>query len=241
MADKTIFGCAETGTYQTSAPNPHIDLSGVASGSYSIAQLFADAMSSNETATVSVIKDKDNWAVYSGAKFTNDTVDTLDLSVATLQESKGTMSDADDVTCLGLAPGNKGVSACLIYRNSAYTAVNATETVFPFDTVDYDTGSMWDAANGRIKPNRPGYYIVSACLGTVGTYLRGVYLHKNGARDSTFRYNNVTSTMIQGGCTHVYCNGTTDYLQIAYQVNGANAMEYNKANAYFKVIGPLAA
>lgn len=28
MADKTLFGCAEIGTYSTDAPNPHIDLSG---------------------------------------------------------------------------------------------------------------------------------------------------------------------------------------------------------------------
>lgn len=36
MADKTLFGCAEIGTYSTDAPNPHIDLSGTASSSYSM-------------------------------------------------------------------------------------------------------------------------------------------------------------------------------------------------------------
>lgn len=239
MADKTIFGCAETGTYQTSAPNPHIDLSGTASTSYSIAQLFADAMSSDETATVSIIKDKDNWAVYGGAKFSNDTVDTLDLSVATILESKGTLSDEDAVTCLGLAPGNRGMHAARVYLNTASNSPNAASAKLPIDTVDYDTGGIWDAGQARFEPKLPGYYLIIGRGRTNTVTSIAVYVAKNGS-EIGLGGGNADSTLSAGGSAIVYCNGTTDYIELYGYTTAVKSYTTGTGSCWLAVLGPLA-
>jgi hypothetical protein len=104
MADKTIWGCAETGTYRTTSPNPHIDLTGEAATGFAVAQPFSGGMSSAETATVTVFKDSSHWAVYKTAKYTSGSPNIIDLSTATLLESAGTLSASDTVTVIGLSP-----------------------------------------------------------------------------------------------------------------------------------------
>ena len=215
MSDKTIFGCAETGSYQTSAPNPHIELSGTASGSaYSIAQLFADAMSTDETATVSIVKDKDNWAVYGGVKFTNSTPDTLDLSVATLLESKGTLSDEDAVTCLGINPQNGPVllnrqvadnSTNLVFAlPSTYTRFElvfsnfrpATAAKSLYMTISDDGGSTYKSSGYRYAMNFAGGHPVASGQGgkqsASDIFLSGV--HYNVAPATASAKYNITGT-----------------------------------------------
>jgi hypothetical protein len=96
MTDLRVYGCVETGTYSTSAPNPHVQLAGAASG-LGIRQTFAAALSDGETVTVTVRASDDIWAVYSGAVFTDGAPDILDLSAATLLESAGTLTDTASV------------------------------------------------------------------------------------------------------------------------------------------------
>lgn len=239
MSDKTVFGCAETGTYQTSAPNPHIELSGTASSLYTIAQVFADAMSTDETATISIIKDKDNWAVYGGAKFTNSTIDTLDLTVATLLESKGTLSDEDAVTCLGLAPGARGVTACRVYRGSSLSSPNNTTAKLALDTVIYDTGGMWDSNNTRFIPKQPGYYLVEGRLEISSSTNMSLMLYKN---NSNINYLGASGTAVftSHGLAIVYCNGSTDYLELFVRTSTSSALYITSDSTYAVVIGPLA-
>jgi hypothetical protein len=104
MADRRIYGCAETGTYQTEAPTPHVDLTGTAATGYAIRQLFSSALSNGDTCTVTLRADADNWAVYGGAVFTTGSPNSLDLSSATLLDSAGTLTDNASVQVLGLEP-----------------------------------------------------------------------------------------------------------------------------------------
>jgi len=104
MADRSYYGVADTGTYQTSAPNPHVDLAGAGPDVFAIEQTFANALSSGNTATVRVRKDRDNWAVYSNALFTDATPDIIDLTGATLVDSLGSLADEDAVEVIGLSP-----------------------------------------------------------------------------------------------------------------------------------------
>jgi hypothetical protein len=96
MTDRRVYGVTESGTYSTSAPNPHVQLAGAASG-LGIRQTFAAALSDGETVTVTVRASDDIWAVYSGAAFTDGDPDILDLSAATLLESAGTLTDTASV------------------------------------------------------------------------------------------------------------------------------------------------
>lgn len=238
MSDKTLFGCAEIGTYNAETPNPHVSLSGNVSTNYSVAQLFSDAMSNNETATVSVIKDRNNWAVYSGAKFTAGTPNKLDLSVATLQESKGTLSDDAVVTCLGLHPGNKGTAVSRVYRSAALTSPSASAAKLVFDTVDFDPDGLWDAVNTKFVPKRPGYYWVNlSIVSTAGTSFVAM-IYKNGALRAKGPRTNTSYGLGESVTALIYCNGTTDYLE-PYLFTAA-AVGLDAGQSYMEVMGPMA-
>lgn len=238
MSDKTIFGCAEIGTYNTETPNPHVSLSGNPSTSYSVAQLFSDAMSDTETATISVVADQNNWAVYSGAKFTAGTPNKLDLSVATLQESAGTLSDDTIVTCLGLHPGSKGTTVSRVYRNAALNSPSATTAKLVLDTVDFDPDGLWDAGNTKFIPKRPGYYWVNlSAVSTAGTSFNAL-IYKNGALHAKGPRTNTSYGWGENVTALVYCNGTTDYLEPYLYTAAAVALEAGRS--YMEVMGPMA-
>jgi hypothetical protein len=106
MADKLIYGCVESGTYSTSAPNPHVQLAGAASG-FGIRQAFADALADGETATVTIRASEDIWAVYSGAVFVTGSPNRIDLSTATVLESSGALVDSASVVVFALGPDQR--------------------------------------------------------------------------------------------------------------------------------------
>jgi hypothetical protein len=103
MTDKLIYGCVESGTYSTSAPNPHVQLAGAASG-FGIRKVFSDALADGETATVTIRATEDIWAVYSGAEFSSGSPDILDLTSATLLESSGTLVNDAAISVMALEP-----------------------------------------------------------------------------------------------------------------------------------------
>ena len=112
MADKLPFFAAESGIWRTTAPNPHIDLSGTALtlGTYP-AQTFKAAaddttldFASTNTCTVVVWVDANNWKRYEGAVWTDAATDTLDLSAATLMGAAGTISADAAVSVVASLP-----------------------------------------------------------------------------------------------------------------------------------------
>jgi hypothetical protein len=106
MADKLIYGCVESGTYSTSAPNPHVQLAGAASG-FGIRQAFVDALADGETATVTIRASEDIWAVYSGAVFVTGSPNRIELSTATVLESSGALVDSASVVAFALGPDQR--------------------------------------------------------------------------------------------------------------------------------------
>jgi hypothetical protein len=106
MTDKLIYGCVESGTYSTLAPNPHVQLAGAASG-FGIRQAFADALADGETATVTIRASEDIWAVYSGAVFVTGSPNLIELSTATVLESSGALVDSASVVAFALGPDQR--------------------------------------------------------------------------------------------------------------------------------------
>ena len=103
MTDRRVYGVVESGTYSTSAPNPHVQLAGALSG-FGIRQTFAAALADGETVTVTIRATEDIWAVYSGVTFVDGTPDILDLNLATLLESSGTLSNGASVQVIAIEP-----------------------------------------------------------------------------------------------------------------------------------------
>lgn len=99
MAKKLPFFATESGTWRTTAPDPHIDLSGnaVALAGYPVRTFAAAAadtdtdFASGDSIAVLVVIDAANWARYSGVVWTDASPDVLDFSNATLEADGGTI------------------------------------------------------------------------------------------------------------------------------------------------------
>lgn len=104
----------------------------------------------------------------------------------------------------------------------ATTNINLTASTWTkvsFNGTDFDTASVVNTSTGTITPNVAGYYQI-----TCSFYLNytssaptraGVRLYKNG---SVFKGDSTTGStafygIFQNSCI-VYCNGTTDYLEM---------------------------
>jgi hypothetical protein len=103
---------------------------------------------------------------------------------------------------------------------SAYTAsgVGATlgtgGTKVTYDTEEFDTNNNF--ASSRFTPTVAGYYQINAQIQPNGSYTGGwIGVYKNG---STYKYGTYANIGISFGgftvSTIVYCNGTTDYIEI---------------------------
>ena len=149
---------------------------------------------------------------------------TSDLSgVLTLQQN-------------GVSLPNGGVApAFSAYASSAQTIATATWTKITFDTEEFDTNNNF--ASSRFTPTVAGYYQVSSnCEWSTGSLTTGVgafAIYKNG---SPFKRGNQFNLVSSGNVGYgisllVYCNGTTDYLEIyMYQASGANLGSVNSDN-----------
>ncbi len=117
---------------------------------------------------------------------------------------------------------------------SAYTSgsgptsntIGTSATKVTYDTEEWDTNSNF--ASSRFTPTVAGYYQINAQLQPNNSYTGGfIAIFKNG---SAYKYGNYTNTAVTlGGFTVssiVYCNGSTDYIEIygaftTSQVTGA--------------------
>lgn len=140
MVDKLPYFAAETGTYSTSAPNPHIDLDGTAVdfGAKIPTRTFASAasdsnvdFSSSDTCQVTISQqtDNSNFAEYSGVVWTDASPDTLDLSSATLEASGGTLSNSDNVHVWAVMPEKIVIAGFMEQSSQSPTTSDITGAV----------------------------------------------------------------------------------------------------------------
>ena len=108
---------------------------------------------------------------------------------------------------------------------STYLATNQTGistgtfTKVLFDTEIFDTNNNF--ASSRFTPTVAGYYQVNSCLNVGGTITGSlISIFKNGNRfiDGTF-FNAVSLNVITVSGL-VYCNGSTDYIEIYGYLTG---------------------
>ena len=109
------------------------------------------------------------------------------------------------------------------WQSSAQTLSNATFTKINFQTEEFDTNNNF--ASSRFTPTVAGYYQVCAFIyfgNILGDNITAIF--KNGGNYK--RLNNSptnANASASGGTCIVYCNGTTDYIEVyGYQVSGGN-------------------
>lgn len=98
MAKRYPANVKQSGTWGTSAPNPHAVLGAAESGYRTLSAALTNGnIADADTVDVFVWKNAANWAIYEGAAY-DHTGGRVDCSAATLDASAGTIADADSVT-----------------------------------------------------------------------------------------------------------------------------------------------
>jgi hypothetical protein len=131
----------------------------------------------------------------------------------TLPASTGTM----------MVSGN--MPAFSVYLASNQSITSSTFTKITCQTEDFDTNSNYDnATNYRFTPTVAGYYQVSGSVSFQGsTSLTRFFatIYRNGSEYIRFNdFNAVNGYSSQGSCL-IYCNGSTDYLELYSYATGA--------------------
>ena len=135
-----------------------------------------------------------------------------------------------------LATGVAGTGPAFSAYASTGTAVSAsTWTKITFDTESFDTNSNF--ASSRFTPTVAGYYNISACIGVSSTAAQNIWIaiYKNG---SVWQYGSLmTQNITVGGLNNmagfVYCNGSTDYIEIYGLSSTAQTLSTGSAFTYF--------
>jgi hypothetical protein len=146
----------------------------------------------------------------------------------TLPDSNGTIVTS---ATAGVPINGPAFSA---YLSTAQTVTNATFTKVSCNIEEFDTNSTYDnATNYRFTPTVAGYYQVSGQIvtnTTVAITRLFLSIYKNGA---LFKYGvdmptNGNRVIVS---TLIYCNGSTDYLEMYGFIVGSGTLSFNGTGA----------
>lgn len=125
----------------------------------------------------------------------------------------------------------------MAYMNAADNCVANSWMKVPLDTLSFDAGGMWDSTNKRFTPTKAGYYQCNIRVGTETSGTIGIGVGKNGSVVKTCGA--YGSLMASGGSALIYCNGTTDYLELFVFATSVRAFTTGITNTYMDVFGPV--
>lgn len=124
-----------------------------------------------------------------------------------------------------------------VYRNASGTSGTGWQNV-PVDTVEYDTDSIWDAANSRIQPKKPGYYEFIVSVRLSSTAAVSITVLKNGSTTGN-RWGEYATTSGVQGAVRMYANGTTDYFTLYAYIGTARSWVTGPGDCFISAVGPL--
>ena len=98
------------------------------------------------------------------------------------------------------------------WQSSGQTLSSAVTTKINYQTELWDTNSNYDTSTSRFTPTVAGYYQINAAICTASTASQQILaIYKNG---SLYQRNDIPSININQISSVVYCNGSTDYIEI---------------------------
>ena len=105
-----------------------------------------------------------------------------------------------------------------VYLSANQSVSGSTYTKVAFDTEEFDTNSNF--ASNRFTPTVAGYYQINSGIvfASVVTYAQ-INIYKNGTQYQTSWSQEASSNYGRVISSLVYCNGTTDYIEIYGYVN----------------------
>jgi len=119
------------------------------------------------------------------------------------------------------------------YSIATQNPATGTDTKVVFGATLFDTNSNFSTSNSRFTPTVAGYYQFNASVSMAadtGTSACQLYFYKNGSGGNWPNYENTsqTGTGYQGtNCAAlIYCNGSTDYVEVYGKVDGTGTLRY---------------
>jgi hypothetical protein len=168
------------------------------------------------------------------------TIPTTGGNTITLPASTGTALVAATALTVPNTTGTVMVSGNMptfsYYQSATQTLASATATKLTFTTADWDTtGGMY--ASSRFTPTVAGYYQVSGSMGFNAASSSAImYIYKNGADYKRFTNTNPALISSLNGSALVYCNGSTDYIELYGFSSVGQALINNSQNTYFQAV-----
>jgi hypothetical protein len=165
----------------------------------------------------------------SSVVISGDTSGTVSLTVpsvagtntATLPAATGTV----------MVSGNMPAFSYYLAGTQSISANTATKVTF--DTKEFDTNNNF--ASSRFTPTVAGYYQVSTNLGGVSNaYYIVADVYKNGSIYKRLTNSATSAASSVGGSCLVYCNGSTDYVEIYIFTNGGQTLGGTPVNNWFQ-------
>jgi hypothetical protein len=134
------------------------------------------------------------------------------------------LTNATGLTQSGLATGVAGTGpAFSYYLNTAQTGISAgVFTKVLYDTQIFNaTSSMFSSS--RFTPTVAGYYQINGSINPGGTLTTSlISIFKNGSRYTDGTFFNAVSVNVVTVSGIVYCNGSTDYIELYGYLTGTS-------------------
>lgn len=129
----------------------------------------------------------------------------------------------------GVAGSGPAFSA---YQNSAQTLSSNTNTRIAFQAEEFDTANCF--ASNTFTPTVAGYYQFNTAI-QIGTLSTSIVLafFKNGSLAKRVA-NTVSSVNLISGSALIYCNGSTDYIEVYGQIGSGQALDASSDRVYFQ-------
>ena len=138
--------------------------------------------------------------------------------------SSGLVVSPDNSGNIVLQYNGVAAPAFSVYETATQSFSSSTWTKVAFDTKEYDTNTNFSVANSRFTPTVGGYYQINATAdcdagssannlqrGVLAIYKNGTLYKCGGVAWSLANGNRELSTNV---ASVVFCNGTTDYVEI---------------------------
>jgi hypothetical protein len=163
-------------------------------------------------------------------------------SITVFNSDTGNFADGTIISIYGIGgtPSVTVFDKARAYLNTATNSTTAGWQKVPLDTADFDTNGLFNATTKRFTPKKAGYYQVNARVRTNTGGSSAVAIGKNGSQTYGVGGNNSGTTDIAiGGSALIYCNGSTDYLELFFFASTARAYTTGSFDTFMDVHGPF--
>jgi hypothetical protein len=181
-----------------------------------------------------------DWDYISTTTITGTGANVLATSPTLVTPALGTPSALVLTNATGLPQAGLGTNvagngpAFSYYQSSAQTLSSTTFTKLTFTSNDWDTTSGMFASS-RFTPTVAGYYLISGGMETSSsTTPQIIRVYRNGASYKAFMNTNPTGVTSIYGSAMVYCNGSSDYVELYGWVGTGQALSTGSNLTYFQ-------